>query len=88
MALDVNQIRNITSMCYPNIDHTVTDDDITFHIRFILDPSVVTIPMWIDESALNGCFSRKKLKHLSTWHLWKASETLQLHKMATQEMFG
>ena len=64
LTLDVNQIRHITLLCHPTleVDTSVTNEDIQHHVRSILDPSVITIPMSADETALNGRFSRKKLK--------------------------
>ena len=86
MALDINQIRNISSLCYP---HTSSDNTImSSEVRSVLDSSIVPVPISPDELALNGSFTRKKLKRLSTWPLWLDSEKQQLDKMHNQEMFG
>ena len=90
MALDINQVRSISLLCSPSIenDENATVTDISSHIRSILDSSINPIPMSSDELALNGSFTRKKLKRLSTWSLWLDSEKQQLDKMHNQEMFG
>ena len=90
MAIEVNQLRHISSLCFPNIplDASISDADIAYHIRSIIDLTKEVIPMSADELALNGRYTRKRLKQVSTWPLWLHSECKQLEKMHSQQMFG
>ena len=90
LSLDINQVRHITTLRQLQLpdDQCITNDDIIHYIRSVVDSSKIAIPMSHDELDLNGRYTRRRLKTLTTWRLWKQSEAAQLDKMEHQHMFG
>jgi hypothetical protein len=88
VTMNVSHLRHITSILHPStlVDNAITDDDIAFHLRSVHLP--LNTPLTPEELAYNEKYTRRKLKLLPTWTLWKTAEKQQLGKMNLQGMFG
>jgi hypothetical protein len=93
MTMNVSHLRHITSILHPSspvandiADEDIADEDIAFHLRSV--PLPLNTPLTPEELAYNEKYTRRKLKLLPTWPLWKTAEKQQLDKMNLQGMFG
>jgi hypothetical protein len=85
MSLNIESIRAIASLCHTNVD--LSEDAIPNEMIKIAINTLNSDSITPKEQAL-GHFTCRKLKKLTTWNEWEASEHKQLDQFYGQKMCG
>jgi hypothetical protein len=84
LTIGGDELRAIHALCsdHPLSTHEITTDELDLMIHSIQSESVT------DAERALGRFTRRKLRNLENWPLWKAAETKQLDQFHELGMFG